>query len=253
MTDPAARAVIFGRDAATYDAARPSYPADAIRHIQNLVPAEQAVEIGAGTGKATADIARPGLEILCLEPSPQMADILAERELPGVTVVVSTFEEWDEQIEPVDLVYAAQAWHWVDHSTAYRRVLELLRPGGVMALIWNIPQERYETFAAVYEEHAPELLSEQDRRIMKRDSVTWSEDMASAGFTDVDRTTFQWHDTLTPDQTRDLYSTYSDHMMLVDEQRHALLEGLHDAVVARGGTADFEYRTEVFSGRKTDT
>ncbi|MFZ0015457.1 MAG: class I SAM-dependent methyltransferase [Acidimicrobiia bacterium] len=249
MTEPT-RGVIFGREADVYELSRPSYPAAALEHVRALVDARTAVEVGAGTGKATVGLARAGMSLTCIEPSPQMAEILRSKQLPGVEVVVSTFEEWQGAPASLDLIFAAQAWHWVDQRTAYRRSLELLRPRGAIALMWNIPLDRYAVFEHVYAEHAPELLSELDRRIHKRDSVTWSGDLELAGFTEVSRFTHIWGERVSAEGVRALYSTYSDHLLLPERQREALLDGLASAVRASGGSIEMEYRTEVFSGRK---
>lgn len=247
MRDPA-RAVIFGRRADTYDRARPNYPPEAIGHITSLLEPRHALEVGAGTGKATVDVARPDLRLTCLEPSPEMAEILVEKGLPGVEVVVSTFEEWEAEAGSVDLIYAAQAWHWVDPETAYGRALRLLRPGGALALMWNVPLDRYAMFDSVYEEHAPDLLAEHDERIKKRDSVTWLDDMAAAGFENGHHFRHEWSDSLSSAELRALYSTYSDHMRLPEEQRERLLAGLAAQVDRRGGHIEIRYRTNVFSG-----
>ncbi len=244
------RSVIFGREADIYDAARPSYPEAAISHLLELVDARVGLEVGAGTGKATTAVAHPDLSLTCLEPSPEMAAILESKQLPGVEVVVSTFEDWSGEEGTIDLIFAAQAWHWVNQDTGYRHALELLRPGGALALMWNIPLDRYGLFEDVYAEHAPEILNERDRRIHKRDSTTWDEDMAAAGLGNVSRFTHHWQDSLSGAGVRTLYSTYSDHMMLPPDVRNRLLDGLESAVDERGGTVDIAYRTEVFSGRK---
>lgn len=243
-----ARAVIFGRDADAYDRARPDYPPEAIDHLKGLVDASDALEVGAGTGKATVEMARPGLDLTCLEPSPQMADVLAAKGLPGVTVVVSTFEDWAAKPDSVDMIFAAQAWHWVDHTTAYGRALDMLRVGGVLALMWNVPHARYETFDEVYAKHAPELLAEHDERIKKRDSFAWPDDIAAAGFVDVQRFHHEWSRTLRSEQVRALYSTYSDHMMLPEPRRGRLLDGIAAHVDRAGGSVDIEYTTNIFSG-----
>lgn len=250
MTDPR-RAVIFGRQADVYDSARPSYPREAIDHVMGLTDVARALEIGAGTGKATVDMSGNGFEIVAVEPSPPMAEILANRELEGVSVHITTFEEWVGPADSFDLVYAAQAWHWVDHGVGYRKVLDLLRQGGFFVVMWNIPDDRYKAFQQVYERHAPELLEERDRRIQMRDSVTWGDAMEEAGFLNVQRSTFRWVDTLSPDQVRALYSSYSDHMMVPEKRRGRLLDALAGAVEEMGGSIDVSYRTEVFSGRKS--
>ncbi|MFP4073111.1 MAG: class I SAM-dependent methyltransferase [Actinomycetota bacterium] len=247
------RAVIFGRDATTYETARPSYPDASIAHVEALVDAATAIEIGAGTGKATEAMARPGLRLICLEPSPQMADILVAKELPGVEVVVSTFEDWAGEPGSADMIYAAQAWHWVDRQGSFDKAFRLLRPGGVLALMWNIPLDRYQRHEEIYNRFAPQLLAELDERIKRRDSRDWSADMEAAGFVDTRRFTHEWSEELTSDRYRALYSTYSDHMMLDEPDRSRLLDALAESVESDGGTATVEYRTEVFSGRKPDT
>jgi SAM-dependent methyltransferase len=246
------RAVIFGRDAEAYDEARPRYPDAAVEHVVALVDTTRAVEVGAGTGKATAAFARGGLALTCLEPSPQMAALLDAKSLPGVTVVVTTFEDWETRPDSVDLVYAAQAWHWVDAETGFRKALSILRPGGVLALLWNIPVDRYGRHQELYARHAPHLLAERDERIKRRDDHDWCADMERAGFVEAERFTRNWSEKMTADRYRALYSTYSDHMMLEEPERSELLDGLATAVRSWGGTAEVRYRTEVFSGRKPD-
>jgi len=246
------RAVIFGRDAEAYDGARPSYPQVAVEHVMGLVAAGDAVEVGAGTGKATASFAREGLALTCLEPSPQMAAILESRNLPGVTALVTTFEEWPGRSDSVDLVYAAQAWHWVDRETGFDKALSVLRPGGVLALLWNVPVDRYGRHQELYARYAPHLLAERDERVRRRDDNDWSADMDRAGFVETARFTHHWSEELTAVQYRALYSTYSDHMLLEEPARARLLDGLAAYVEDCGGTVEVGYRTEVFTGEKPD-
>lgn len=245
----ASRAVIFGRDAAAYDQHRPSYPPEAITHMLGLVDARSAVEVGAGTGLATTDVARDGLRLKCLEPSTEMAGVLKARRLPGVEVVISTFEDWEAGAVSFDLIYAAQAWHWVDRSVAYPKAKALLEPSGALVLMWNIPLERYAGFEEVYLQHAPGLLAERDQRIQRRDAHPWDEDLRSFGFRDVDLFTHEWEAKMTPREYRLLHATYSDHMMLPDDVRIALLDDLEQTAQQRGDSVAVVYRTHVFSGR----
>lgn len=247
------RAVVFGRDAAAYEAARPSYPESVIRQIESLVPAREAVEVGAGTGKATALLARDGLRLTCVEPSREMAAVLKARNLPGVDVVVSTFEEWRGIPSSIDLLFAAQAWHWVDSETSLAKTMSLLRPGGAIALFWNIPVDRCGGHEETYRRHAPHLLTDPDERIKRRDDHDWDVDMRRAGFVDVGRVTHRWSETLTAEQYRARYATYSDHIMLDEPTRSRLLDALEADVKGWGGTADLEYRCEVFTARKPVT
>ena len=97
-------------------------------------PVRTALEVGAGTGKATRLFAARGIEVTAVEPDPEMAGVL-RRTTSGlpVTTVVTTYE----RVSPdgrFDLLYAAAAWHWTDPATRWSRAVDLLVPGGVVAL-----------------------------------------------------------------------------------------------------------------------
>jgi SAM-dependent methyltransferase len=244
------RNLIFGEAADTYDAHRPDYPSEVVNQILGMTEVDKAVEIGAGTGKATSRFAENVLEILCLEPSAAMAAVLEARGLKGVTVETISFEGWGGPEQPVDLIYAAQAWHWVDPVVGYQRALNYLRPGGLLALIWNVPIDRYQRFVDVYRELAPEILGENDERIGKRDSQSWLGDLSTAGFVDTTVLTHLWAETLSSVEFRQLCSTYSDHMMVPEPRRTRLLDALESAVGVGGGSVDIHYETRAFVGRK---
>ena len=127
-----------------------------------------------------------------------------------------------------------------------------LRPGGALALVWNIPLDRYSRHPEAYRRYAPELLGDLDQRVKRRDAHNWGVDMETAGFVDIDRCTHRWNQEMNADDYRALYSTYSDHMLLAEPDRSRLLDALAADVESWGGTATVEYRTEVFSGRKPD-
>lgn len=135
----AERGTSFGKVAALYDLRRPSYPDAAVDHILSLVPdAAVVVDVGCGTGKASRLFAARGLHVVGVEPDAAMAAV-ARTHVPEV--VVATFEEWDAPSRPVDAVVSAQAWHWVDWAVGIPKAAALLRSGGVLAVIANVPRD----------------------------------------------------------------------------------------------------------------
>ncbi|MCU1549194.1 MAG: ubiquinone biosynthesis protein [Arthrobacter sp.] len=118
-----------------YERVRPGYPAES---ADWLIPtgAKDAVDIGAGTGKFTALLVERGLHTLAIDPSADMLEQL-RRTLPGVWAVEGTAEDTGLEAEAVDLVTVAQAWHWCDPLLASTEIARILRPGGVLGLIWN--------------------------------------------------------------------------------------------------------------------
>ncbi|MDX6616922.1 MAG: hypothetical protein QOD60_2013, partial [Solirubrobacterales bacterium] len=107
------QALVFGEIADQYEAARPAYPDgafDTIVEYGGLRLGDAALEIGAGTGKATGGFLTRGLAVHALEPSAEMARVLRAK---GVTVEETSFEAWPVREAAFRLVFAAQAWHWV--------------------------------------------------------------------------------------------------------------------------------------------
>lgn len=118
-----------------YDRVRPGYPADS---ADWLIPpdAGDAADLGAGTGKFTALLVGRGLHTVAVDPSADMLDQL-RRTVPGVTAVVGTAEHTGLPTGAFDVVTVAQAWHWCDPLQASTEAARILRPRGVLGLIWN--------------------------------------------------------------------------------------------------------------------
>lgn len=98
-----------------------------------------AVEVGAGTGKATVLFAARGVAVTCLEPDARMAAVLRRNTAgyPGVRVEVTSFESWRRGDRRFGMLLAATSWHWVHRSRRWTTVAETLTPGGTVALCWN--------------------------------------------------------------------------------------------------------------------
>lgn len=130
-----ARALSFGSAAEAYERFRPGYPAELLSTLLDRATGElrRAIEVGAGTGKATRLLAGAGIDVTAVEPDRAMLDVL-ERECAGLPVspLCTTFEEAGSANGPFDLLYAAAAWHWTEPEGRYDRVAALVRPGGLV-------------------------------------------------------------------------------------------------------------------------
>lgn len=131
-------AAVFSSKVADYHASRPDYPAalfDALLPAQPIVVAD----VGAGTGLFTRGLLARGHQVHAVEPSAEMravADAAFARE-PRFRSVAGTAEATTLPDGSVDLVTAAQAFHWFDIQRARAECLRVLRPGGEMLLVWN--------------------------------------------------------------------------------------------------------------------
>ncbi|MCL2781377.1 MAG: class I SAM-dependent methyltransferase [Actinomycetia bacterium] len=132
----AAAGLEFGSVADAYERHRLGYSGELADVVFEYAggPARTALEVGAGTGKATRVFAARGVAVTALEPDPRMARVLRRmtRGLP-VEPVVAAFERY-QTTRRFDLVFAAASWHWTDPATRWTRAVELLAPHGVLAL-----------------------------------------------------------------------------------------------------------------------
>ncbi len=134
------RSLSFGSAAAAYERGRPSYPPEA---IDWLLPrtAQKVLDLGAGTGKLTTRLVERGLDVVAVDPIPDMLELL-RASLPETRALLGTAEEIPLEDNSVDAVLVAQAWHWVDPEGAIPEVARVLRPGGRLGLVWNTRDER---------------------------------------------------------------------------------------------------------------
>jgi SAM-dependent methyltransferase len=155
----ARRAASFGAAAAEYAQHRPDYPVAAIRWamepaMRDVRRQVRILDLGAGTGKLTAQLAgltlaggRP--DVVAVEPD---ADMLAQlrRALPEVTAAAGRAEAIPLPNASVDAAFAGQAAHWFDLGRALPEIARVLRPGGVFAGLWNTDDDRVSWVAGLH-------------------------------------------------------------------------------------------------------
>ena len=129
----AAAAVGFARSADAYERGRPGYPDAAVDRLVGALPGRQVLDLAAGTGKLTRALAARGLDVTAVEPLAEMRAAIA----PPARVLAGTAEAIPLPDASVDAVTVAQAFHWFDGDRALSEIHRVLRPGGVLALIWN--------------------------------------------------------------------------------------------------------------------
>jgi SAM-dependent methyltransferase len=134
------RRTSFGSVAADYAVLRPGYPADALAFLLGDRPL-RVLDLGAGTGLLTDVLLAAGHEVVAVDLSGAMLDQLRAR-LPQVVAATGQAESIPLPDADVDAVVAGQAAHWFDPAPAAAELRRVLRPGGVVGLVWNTRDER---------------------------------------------------------------------------------------------------------------
>jgi SAM-dependent methyltransferase len=130
----AGRALSFGVRAAAYERFRPGYPAELFDVVMAYAgrPVRTALEIGAGTGKATRLFAARGVTVTATDPDRAMLAELVKHVPANVATVQAAFEDLKAG-QTYPLVYVAAALHWTNPAGRWPRMAALLEPGGVFA------------------------------------------------------------------------------------------------------------------------
>lgn len=211
-------------DVDAYQRYRPDYAPESVAwlvEVAGLSAGAHVLDVAAGTGKLTGLLVAAGLEVVAMEPSRAMRGKLAEL-LPGVRVRDGTAEAIDLPASSADAVTVGHAFHHFHADTALAEIHRVLRPGGTLALFWN-----------VYAKGGP-IKVELDRIIDRHidpESAVWAAFGAwpkafetTQLFSSAGQRTFPHIHVLPSKHLATLMATSSDVASLPAERRDALLE-----------------------------
>ena len=217
--------------AAAYDRFRPDYPDVLAKLIEEYAgrPLETALEIGAGTGKATKTIVRHGVSVTASDPDAEMLAVLSDH-LPDVRTIAAGLEELPP-IGPFDLVYSAAALHWTEPEHRWQRIAELLVPSGVFASFGGAPYLADGGLEeASSEAQRPWLVDDSPAGPVETsdDGMHWpaTELVASPLFTEVRETVVEQRLVLSRSEWLGYLSTVSAYLMLSADDRAAALDAV---------------------------
>ena len=130
------QAASFAGVADVYERSRPGYPEAAVVWLAGSTPGD-VVDLGAGTGKLTRSLVALGHRVTAVEPLEEMLAQL-RASVPAARALTGGAEAIPLPDASIDVVTCAQAFHWFDHDRALAEIARVLRPGGRIALVWNM-------------------------------------------------------------------------------------------------------------------
>jgi len=231
----ARRARSFGPVAGTYDRVRPGYPPDGVSWLLEGASASgvagsgrrRVLDLGAGTGALTRDLVDRGLDVVAVEPDPNMRAVLEAR-VPRADVRAGSAEELPVDDGDVDVVMGAQMWHWVDLERATAEVARVLRHGGTFGLLWNLRDERVQWMAELGSVFGGDDVHRRAADVLLP---------PGAPFTATAARDFRWSQELAPTDVVDLVATRSHVAVLPEAERSEVLARVGDFVASHPAVA----------------
>ncbi len=251
--------LVFDTIPEQFDKWRVKYDPKLFDHIVDkcdLKAGKSALEIGPGTGQASDFAIKSGCDYLAIELGEHLAEKMKEKysSYPNFDIVVADFETYDFGDKKFDLIYSAAAIQWIQEDVAYKRVFELLKDGGYLAMCLmrseyqSADPELYDDIQKVYDEYfVTDQPYSQHFDYMNGENY---------GLKFIEERSWPGKRVYTADEHNEYLGTHSTHIALKEEYRKPFFDGVHDAVVKHGNRIVFNDEYVVYLYQKqgaTDT
>jgi len=248
--ESAAKGFSAGADA--YERGRPSYSPDAIAHMVEQLRighGMRVLDLAAGTGKLTRELAPTGAEMIAVEPIAEMRAKL-EAAVPSAEAIKGTAEDIPLPNHSVDAAVVGQAFHWFDGIRAISEIRRVLRPDGALALIWQSRDASVPWVARLNE-----IIDRVDDGHPRFRTDHWREAFdLTALFDPLDKTVVAYDQQTTPQLLVDRVASISYIAAMPNERRERVLDEVRQLLATDPATAGKDaivlpHRVEVFVTR----
>ncbi len=240
----------FGAAAAAYADHRPDYAQAAVRWALESAPGLRVLDLGAGTGKLTAALVALGAEVIAVEPDPAMLTEL-RRALPAVRTLLGSAEAIPLPDASVDAVLAGNALHWFDMAVAESEIARVLAPGGILAGLWNVVDNRIDWVAGLAGVSGRAAIGPRDTLSSWR-AATADAHLANTGlvarFGSPEQAEFPHGQRRTADSLVATIATRAGILVMPERERQATLDRIRAFLGSRPETARGEFTLPMLTG-----
>lgn len=235
----------FSKVVNDYDYGRPTYPVELYEKICEFSGINQGadiLEVGVGTGQATDRFIGKGFHLDLLEVSEEQVRFLTEKykEHNGVMLHRGYFEEFASE-KKYNLIYSATAFHWVNSEIGYPKAYEMLKPGGTMAVFWQMSSVTYHDTGIflglneIKKKYLPEeSLGFDEEGIQKVKEKRIKQIQSGGCFSEPQIFEYRWIDEYDSNRYATLVNTYSSTQLLEDDVREKYLQEIKNYIDAHG-------------------
>ncbi|MCR4697562.1 MAG: class I SAM-dependent methyltransferase [Lachnospiraceae bacterium] len=210
-----------------------------IKEICKLTKNKSCLEIGPGTGQASDFAIQSGCDYLAIELGENLTEKMKEKysSYDNFHIVNADFETYDFGNKKFDLIYSAAAIQWIDEDIAYRRVYDLLKDGGILAML---------LMRSEYQSDNPALYDEiqlvYDNYFVTEQPYTQKFDYMNGinyGLTFIEEKSFPGKRVYDAKEHNEYLGTHSTHIRLKEEYKDLFYNGVREAVIKHGNKIVF--------------
>lgn len=242
-------AASFGTAAVAYAEHRPGYAMAAARWALESAPGLRVLDLGAGTGKLTGALLALGADVVAVEPDPAMLDEL-RRALPDVEAMSGSAESIPLPAASIDAVLAGNAMHWFDMAVAGPEITRVLAPGGILAGLWNVMDDRVDWVANLERVSGSAAIGPRDTLSHWRIATAGLHlpDAGPAHFASPEQAEFPHGQRRTAESLVATLATRAAMLVMPEQERKATLGRIAAFLASRPETAGVDFTLPMFTG-----
>ena len=246
--------MIFDTIPEQFDRFRPRYSPALFEYLighAGIGAGKSVLEIGPGTGQATDPILETGCDYHAIELGEHLCAKMREKydRFSNFHLVNDDFITHDFGQLRFDIVYSAATIQWIPEEIAFSKTFELLKPGGVLAMM--LTRSDYRTPNEGLYRKIQELYDQYYKPEIPYTHGGFRYDRApDYGYVDFEKVDFHGRREMNSDEYVSFCGTHCDHIVIPEPHKTMFFEGLRKVVAENGNKVIFEDRYVLYLARK---